>query len=69
MTARQTLAKIAVILVVMIALVASGIGRQAPVPPLPQRHYVPTTPLPRIEWLHNQWLRTCPPFHSEICAG
>jgi len=69
MTPHQTLAKIAVILVVMIALVASGIGRQAPVQTPPPRHYVPTTPLPRIEWLHNQWLRTCPPFRSEMCVG
>jgi hypothetical protein len=70
MTTRHALARIAVVLVVLTAVVLSRLGRQTPLLPFPQQApYVHVMPQPRFEWLHNRWLVICPPSHSVICAG
>lgn len=63
MTARDAVIRLAVAALLLIAIGVAG--HLSPTPRSQVRH----TPKPRIDLLQHQWMRFCPPFSSEICAG
>lgn len=68
MTAREVLLRLAVAALLLVVIGAAGNMRAGNFRTPTQRQFHPT-PQPRFDWLHHQWLRFCPPFQPDICAG